>query len=278
MKFLGRVILVFFAAAAVLPVAFTVFGAFMGAQEFNCYYGFLDSGEAVYLAFHMFPDQWSGENIVTILLSTPEYLMKFWNSIGITAAIAAGHLLVSCLAGFGFSKFRFPGRGLLFGLVVILMMMPYQVTLVSNYIMLDRLHLIGGYGAVILPGIFSSFGVFLMKQVMDEVPQELLEAARLDGAGNIKVLARIVLPMCRGGIAALLLLNFADNWNMVEQPVVFLEKREQYPLSVFLAEPIWQTQPEIFACGLLALLPPLLLFAYFRDELADGIAASGIRL
>lgn len=270
MKFWGRVILAFFAAVTVLPVIFTVFGAFMGAQEFNYYYGMLSSGEEVYLAFHLLPDNWSLESFVTVLLSTPEYLMKFWNSVAITAAIAIGHLLVSCLAGYGFSKFRFPCRGPLFVLVVILMMMPYQVTLVSNYIMLDRLHLIGGYGAVILPGIFSSFGVFLMKQVIDGVPQELLEAARLDGAGQLGVLVRVVLPVAKGGIASLLILNFADNWNMVEQPIVFLERREQYPLSIFLAESFQQSGSEIFVCGLLALLPPFLLFAYFRDELMEG--------
>lgn len=203
--------------------------------------------------------------------------MKFWNSLGITSAIAAGQVFVSCLAGYGFSRFRFPGRYPLFVLVVILMMMPYQVTLVSNYIILDRLNLIGGYAAVILPGIFSSFGVFLMKQVMDEIPQEVLEAARLDGAGQIRTLLSVAVPVSKGGIASLLLLNFVDNWNMVEQPVVFLKEKSMYPLSIFLADSLSGSGTEIFACGVLALLPVLLLFAYFRDELAGGIAASSFK-
>lgn len=110
---------------------------------------------------------------------------------------------------------------------------------------------------------------------LNGIPRECQEAARLDGAGHLRVLTHVVLPVCKGGIAALLILNFADNWNMVEQPIVFLERREQYPLSIFLAESFQQRGSEIFACGLLALLPPLLLFAYFRDELVSGIAVSG---
>lgn len=277
MKIAAKIILVFMACLVLVPFLFTILNAFMGSEEFYYYYGTLNSKEEVYLAFHLIPDQWSGEGFVTILLSTPEYLMKFWNSLGITAAIVLGQIGISCLAGYGFSKFRFPGRYPLFVLVVILMMMPYQVTLVSNYIILDKLGLIGGYPAVILPGIFSSFGVFLMKQVMDGIPQEILEASRLDGAGHIRTLLAVALPMVKGGIASLLMLNFVDNWNMVEQPMVFLREKSMYPLSIFLADSISGSSMEIFACGVLAMLPVVLLFAGFRDELESGIALSSLK-
>ncbi len=277
MKIAAKIILVFMACLVLVPFLFTILNAFMGSEEFYYYYGTLNSKEEVYLAFHLIPDQWSGEGFVTILLSTPEYLMKFWNSLGITAAIVLGQIGISCLAGYGFSKFRFPGRYPLFVLVVILMMMPYQVTLVSNYIILDKLGLIGGYPAVILPGIFSSFGVFLMKQVMDGIPQEILEASRLDGAGHIRTLLAVALPMVKGGIASLLMLNFVDNWNMVEQPMVFLREKSMYPLSIFLADSILGSSMEIFACGVLAMLPVVLLFAGFRDELESGIALSSLK-
>lgn len=277
MRMAKRGILVLAAVLALLPFVYTILNAFMSAEEYYYYYGGMATGEEVYLAFHLLPDRWSLDALFTVLLSEPGYLMKFWNSIGITAAIAAGQITVSCLAGYGFSRFKFPGRRVLFVLVVILMMMPYQVTLVSNYIILDRLDLIGSYAAVILPGIFSSFGVFLMKQVMDEIPKEVLEAARLDGAGAIRRLVSVALPISRGGIASLLILNFVDNWNMVEQPMVFLKEKSKYPLSIFLADFTAGSGPEIFACGLLALLPVLLLFAYFRDELSGGIAVSGIK-
>ena len=277
MKALKNALLVLLSLLVLLPFLFTVLNAFMGSEEFYQYYGWLNQDAEVYLAFHLLPDHWSFEAFIQVLLAAPDYLMKFWNSMGMTAAIAAGQIFVSCLAGYGFSKFQFPGRYPLFILVILLMMMPYQVTLVSNYIMLDRLGLIGGYAAVILPGIFSSFGVFLMKQVMDGIPKEVLEAARLDGAGQLRVLLGIVLPISRGGIASLLVLNFVDNWNMVEQPLVFLEDASMYPLSIFLADSVQESGMEIFACGVLAMLPVLLLFAYFRDELISGISASELK-
>lgn len=229
------------------------------------------------MAFHLLPDKWSLEAFRKILLETPDYLMKFWNSVGITGAIVIGQILVSVLAGYGFSKFQFPGKNILFVLVIILMMMPYQVTLVSNYIILDRMGLIGTYAAVILPGIFSPFGTFLMRQVMDGIPKEVTEAARLDGAGQLGVLGKVVLPIAKGGIVSLLILNFIDNWNMVEQPLVFLQEAQKYPLSIFLAESVSESSMEVFACGVLAMLPPVLLFANFRDELISGIELSGIK-
>lgn len=277
MKLLKNVILTLLACLVILPFLFTILNAFMGSEEFFYYYGSLQTGEKVYLAFHLLPDRWSAEGFVTILLSAPDYLLKFWNSMGITAAIAAGQVTVSCLAGYGFSKFRFPGHYPLFVLVVLLMMMPYQVTLVSNYIILNRLKLLGGYGAVILPGIFSSFGVFLMKQVMDGIPKEILEAARLDGAGHFRILLEMALPIVKGGVGSLLILNFVDNWNMVEQPLVFLKEKSMYPLSVFLADSIAASGMEIFACGVLAMLPVVLLFAGLRDELENGISLSGLK-
>lgn len=261
-----------------LPLVYTASNAFMDGNELSYYYGSLwDFSSRRYITFHLFPDRWSLQSLYEVLFATPEYLMKFWNSLGMTILIVAEQTVVSVLAGYGFSRFRFPGRNLMFAAVVIIMMMPYQVTLVSNYIILDRLQLIGSYAAVILPGIFSAFGVFLMKQTMDEIPDEVLEAARLDGAGQWKTVFHIVLPMSRSGIISLVLLAFIDNWNMVEQPQVFLRDTQMYPLSVFLAQSVSDTGTVGFACGILALLPVMLLYMNFREELVSGIAASGVK-
>lgn len=277
MKMLGKIILFLMAAIVVLPLAFTVLNAFMGNEEFFRYYGGLLTGGTEYVTLHLLPESWTAEGFVTVLLSTPEYLMKFWNSMGMTTAIALGQISVACLAGYGFSKFRFPFRDQLFVLVIILMMMPYQVTLVSNYIVLDQMNLIGGYASLILPGIFSAFGVFLMKQSMDLVPQDILESAKLDGAGPLRIFFSIVLPCVKSTVASLLILNFIDNWNMVEQPLIFLQKKSMYPLSVFLAESINGSGVEIFACGVLAMIPVMLLFMNFHEELQKGIEASGVK-
>ena len=231
-----KMILLVCTGIILFPVAYTIMNVFMSTDEIMQYYSGIWMDNGTYAVFHIFPDQWSLESFYKVLLASPDYLRKFWNSIGLAGTIVIGQLIISILAGYGFSRFRFAGRNILFVLVVIIMMMPYQVTLVSNYIMLDQMGLIGSYAAVILPGIFSSFGVFLMKQIIDGIPPEIFEAARLDGAGQIHILAEIVLPLAKGGMAALLILNFVDNWNMVEQPLVFLKDERMYPLSVFLSQ------------------------------------------
>lgn len=277
MKALRRLILAAAAVLVLLPLAYTVTNAFMGADEIAHYYGGLWNGEERYVTFHLFPDRWSLQGLYAALLSTPDYLAKFWNSVGMASLIVAGQIAVSVLAGYGFSRFRFPGRYPLFVLVIIIMMMPYQVTLVSNYIILDRMGLVGSYASVMLPAAFSSFGVFLMKQTVDEIPREVLEAARLDGAGQWRTIFHIVVPLCRGGVLSLLLLSFIDNWNMVEQPQVFLREERMYPLSVFLAQSLSGAGAAGFACGVLALAPVMLLYMNFKDELVNGIAASSIK-
>lgn len=223
-------------------------------------------------SYGLLPTEWSLQGWKEVFWNRPHYLAKFWNSMGLAVAIVLGQVLISCLAGYGFSKFRFRGKEVLFFLVILLMMMPYQVTLVSNYLMLDGLNLIGSKWALILPGVFSPFGVFLLRQVFDTCPNELLEAARLDGAGNLRILFRILVPRCRAGVISLGILSFIDAWNMVEQPIVFLKSGYDYPLSVFLARMDGENIGALCTCGVLAALPVVLLFLYYDQELTEGVA------
>lgn len=269
------------ALLVLFPVIYTVCNSFMGNNEILHYYGDLVNSESQggnrWLPFHLIPDSFSLDGYYQILLRRADYLVKFWNSLFLTGSIVLGQTLLSCLAGYGFSKFKFKGSQILFVLVVILMLMPYQVTLVSNYIVLDRVGLIGSYLAVILPGIFAPFGVFWMRQVMDGVPDELMESAALDGAGRWRTLWQIMAPCCKGGLASLVTLSFVDNWNMVEQPLIFLKKRSMYPLSIFLSQINERTLGAAFASGILAMLPVALLFAFFQEELVEGISLSSFK-
>lgn len=277
MKTKGRIysvvrflILFLIVAIVLLPVIYTVTNSFMGADEIADYYG----GQSETAQFHLFPDDMSLSGYYQILLRQPDYLVKFWNSLGYTLLIVGVQVLVALFASYAFARYRFPLRNVLFTLVILLMMMPYQVTLVANYMILDKLNLIGGWSAVILPAVFMPLGVFILRQSMSGVPKELIEAARLDGAGDMRILFSIVAPRCKGGIAAVLILSFVDNWNMVEQPLMFLSERRQYPLSIFLAQANSQI-PEIgFACGVLAMLPVIILFLFFEDALVEGITAT----
>lgn len=264
--------LTLFAIFFALPIVYTVMNSLMSPAEVQHYYS--GSGQ---MTLHLLPDQFSLEEYYQILFRRPDYLMKFFNSLWPVTVIVIGQVCVSSAAGFAFAKFRFPGRDVLFFFVIILMMMPIQVTLVSNYIVLDQMGLIGTYFAIILPAIFSPFGVFLMRQVIAAMPDELIEAAKLDGAGNWRIFLRIVLPCSKSGVVSLVILCFIDNWNMVEQPIVFLKDAGKYPLSVFLSQ-INEMNPGLsFACGVLAMVPVALLFLFYEKELIEGIGFSNLK-
>ena len=258
------------------PMVYTVANSFMSSDETLKYYS-NDSTLGQHSAFHLIPDHVSFEAYFQLLLSRPDYLVKFWNSLWLTVTIVGGQVVISSLAGYSFSKLKFRGSSTLFYLVIVMMMMPYQVTLVSNFIVLEKLRLVGKYVAVILPMVFYSFGVFLMKQSFDAVPDEVLDASAIDGASEVQQLISMALPMSKPGLGSLIILGFLDAWNMVELPLVLLGDRSQYPLSIFLAQIITDNMALGFSCSVLALIPPLLVFLFFEDELVEGIMFSNLK-
>ena len=265
------------AVMTLFPLLYMVTNSFMGAEEFGRYYGKLSEGLSGRNPLHLIPEWITMDGYHEILIARPHYLMKFWVSMFISLTIMAGQVVVSCFSGYGFSQFEFKYKKTLFYLIIILMMMPYQVTLVSNYIVLDGLGLIGSYASLIIPGVFSTFGVFLITQVFSSMPRDIIEAAKIDGAGHFRILFRIVVPYNKSGIISLVILNFIDNWNMVEQPLVFLKDHYKYPLSVFLT---YINEADLglgFACGVLAALPVIFLFLFFKEDLARGIEYSNLK-
>ena len=264
--------------AILLPVAFTLLGSLMSPGEIEHYFGPVYEGAAEQaVRLHLLPDRLSLESWYQVLLRRPDYLIKFWNSLLLCTAIVLGQLIVSCMGGFAFAKYRFPHKNLLYYALIVLMLMPVQVTLVPNYIVLDWLGLLDRWACLVLPMALAPFGTFLMAQVFKSVPDELLDAARLDGASTGQQLVRIMIPAAQSGVVSLALLAFIDAWNMVEQPITFLQDTARYPLSVFLASVHSENFSLSFACGVLALLPVLLLFLFFQKELVQGIEFSGLK-
>lgn len=259
-----------------LPAIYMFFNSFMSPAEISDYYGnlFSEQGSA---SIHLIPDIFSLESYYQVLLRSSQYLQKFWTSILLCACIVAGQLIVSCMGGYAFAKHKFKGKNLLFYGIIILMIMPVQVTLVPNYIILSQIRMLNTYYAIILPAIFLPFGTFLMTQIFKSIPNEIIEASKLDGANTLKVMTYMLLPAGKGGAISLILLCFIDSWNMVEQPIVYLKDSNQYPLSVFLANVNYKNFSLSFACGILAILPVLLLFLFFNEELVEGIEFSGIK-
>ena len=271
-KMLSYGFLVFLTVVVLFPAFFMVLNSFIDNAELLQYYG-----SEGFAKLHFIPAQATIQAYVEILLVTPDYLMKFWNSIFIVSLIVAGQTIVACLGGYGFAKFHFPLKNTLLSIIIILMLMPYQVTLVPSYIVLDSFGLIGSYLSIILPGVFSVFGVFLLSQAFSSIPSNILEAAQIDGANAFQVFYKIVVPNGKMGIAAVVILTFIDNWNMVEQPLVFLRDPSMYPLSVFLSRINLSSLHIAFACGVLAMLPVTLLLLYMKEALVQGIEYAGLK-
>lgn len=209
-------------------------------------------------------------------IASPQYLLRFWASLfagGITTLFT---LLVSSMAGFSFAKYRFPGKRLCYGAMLLFMLLPLQVTLLPNYIVLDALGMLNTYASFIVPAMFMPFGTFLLTFTYKKIPDDVIEAARMDGAGTVRTLVSVATPVGKVGAASLAVLTFVDSWNMVEQPMVFLQSVQDYPISVYLAGES-APSPALFACGVLCIIPALLLLWFFKNELAQGIDISGTR-
>lgn len=306
-KILSIAVTVFLLAAGIMflmPTVLTLANSFMTSSEISANYGTMIENmtsdkkefisESVNLKF--IPDKVTFAQFRSVLLKSPDYLLKFWNSVILTVPITVFQVLTAIFASYGFA--RYPGKikSIIFFAYIILMIMPYQVTLVPNFLVADKLGLIDTTNstslakeveetfltpetkqrlAVILPGIFSPFSVFLLTKVMRRIPISYVEAAKLDGASEFQVLTSIYIPLCKGAIVSVTMLVFIDYWNMVEQPLVLMKNQDLHPLSVFLSQINAGDIGLAFAVGVIYMVPSILLFLYGEDYLVDGIVYSG---
>lgn len=266
-----------------MPTVLTIANSFMTSSEISANYGSMFSNmiqdskvfisENVNLKF--IPDKVTGEQYKSVLFKNPEYLIKFWNSVILTVPITVFQVLTALIASYGFA--RYPGKikGIIFFSYIILMIMPYQVTLVPNFLVADKFGLLNSRWAVILPGIFSPFSVFLLTKVMKRIPMSYIEAAKLDGANEFRILMKICVPLCKGPIVSVTMLVFIDYWNMVEQPLVLMKDADMRPLSVFLSQINTGDIGLAFAVGVVYMIPTVLMFLYGEDYLVEGITYSG---
>lgn len=231
----------------------------------------------IFLSFFSREGTVSVQQYYNVFLGTSDYLFRFWKSVLLGGCIVMGNLVLSVLAGFGFAKFNFKGKSALFFLLLIIMILPLQVTLVPNYMMLEQFNLLDTYWSLLLPSIFAPLGTFIMTRSFKSVPEGVMEAACLDGAGLFQTLCRVMVPMNKSGIVSVILLSYLDAWNMVEQPIAYLKDFERYPISVALAFEESAGSPEQVVCCLFVLLPPLFLFIRFHEELIKGIVLAEVK-
>lgn len=281
--FLGFLIALFFAVIFLAPIILTITNSFMSSSEIYSNYGVIfattESGGKVYVSetvnLKFIPDIVSFSQYITVLLKSPEYLLKFWNSVIYVVPIVIFQLFVALLASFGFTRYNGRIKQIIFFGYVILMLMPYQVTLVPNYLVSEWLHILDTKWAIWLPGIFSPFAVYLLTKFIRRIPVSVMEAAQIDGANEWKIFTNICVPLCKSSLFSVAILVFIDYWNMVEQPLILLSDSEQYPLSVFLSQINAGEIGLAFAVATIYMIPTLLIFLYGEDYLVEGITYQG---
>ncbi|WP_434751019.1 carbohydrate ABC transporter permease [Paenibacillus amylolyticus] len=276
--------LIVIAFILISPIVIIFTNSLMTEQEIGINYGLVGQmtkaavgREGIFANLKLIPDKVSLAQYGKVFIDNPKYLMMFWNSVFMVVPIIAGQTLVAALAAYAFSKLKFRGRDSMFLVYVMTMLMPFQVTLVPNYIMVDRLGMLNSISAIIVPGIFAAFGVFMLRQFMLDIPYAYIEAAKMDGAGHLRIFVTMIVPMIKPGLAALVILLFVDYWNMVEQPLIFLNDPFKQPLSVFLSTINQSERGMAFAASMLYMAPMVMVFLYAESYFIEGIQLSGVK-
>ena len=261
----------------VLPIVLLITGSVMDHYELTGYLTsvFMDGEE--FISWKLMPDYPSFENYGKLLFLTPQFFVLFWNSVKMVLCILAGQLLVGVPAAWAFAVYRVRAGKLLFALYVVLMLLPFQVTMLSSYLVLNRLSLLNTQKAVILPAVFSTFPIFLTYGGFRGIPGQLFEAARVDGAREWYIFLKMGLPLGKSGILSALVLGFLEYWNMMEQPMAFIDDKALWPLSLYLPEIVWGQAGYAFCASVITLIPAAFVFVMGQDYLEQGIIYSGLK-
>jgi len=225
-----------------------------------------------YLAFENFARAWN----------YPHTLFNQYaiNSLVIAVVSTVLAVALNALAGFAFAKYEFPGRTLLFYLVLATLMVPFQITMIPTYVTVAKLGLINNYWGVILPGTASAFGIFMVRQFMQSIPDELLDAARIDGSSEFGIFVRIIVPLSRTVLIVLGLLTFLYRWNDYLLPLLVLNRQQMFTLPIGITNFIGEYQAEwslVMAASLISIVPTVALFLYFQRYFVSGIAMTGMK-
>ena len=277
-KHILRATLLILALIGCFPIFFLVTSSFSGGGELGRILlpMFMERSQE-YVRFPLIPSHPTMQFYVQVLLDTPEFFVTFWNSMRITVVLLAVQLMVGVPAAWGFAKHEFPLRKTLFTLYIILMMMPFQVTMLSNYLVLERLQLLDTLWAISLPAGFSTFPIIIMYRFFKGIPDEVVEAARMDGASKVQLFYHIALPIGSAGVISAMVLGFLEGWSLIEQPMTFLTTRSLWPLSMYLPIITPETAGRVLAASVIGMIPAVLVFLAGKEHLEKGIMAVAIK-
>jgi multiple sugar transport system permease protein len=259
--------LVLGAAATLFPLFWMITASLMPAGEANTYPPRILPSRVTFAHY--------GELFTRLNLG-----QAFFNTTLLAVAVTLLSLLLNSMAGYAFAKLRFRGRGRIFGFLLAALVLPTQVAILPLFLLLREMHLISSYWGVILPGMASIFGIFLVRQYALSIPDELLDAARIDGASEFRIYWEIVIPLCRPILVTLAIFTFLGTWNDFLWPLVVLTDQSKYTLPVALAslfgEHVQDTEL-MMAGSVLTVLPVLLLFLFLQRHYIQGLLMGGVK-
>ena len=276
---ISRALLTLVALIILLPVVLTALYSFFSPEEIKAFMETRGNYDAsAWMEIKLAPRVFSLSQYYNILIEDVSVLRLLCNSAMYTVAILLGQALVIPAMAYALSRFRFRGRDAIFFIVIMLMLLPFQVTMVPNVLTLRAMGLLNTAWAVILPTCFAPFYIFLVRQFMVGLPREILEAAEVDGAGTFRCFIHVALPVCRPILGAAVALSFADCWNLVEQPLTYLAGQTQLmPLSVMFNQLTENPSGVEFAGAALYILPALLIYLYFQKDILSGIQLTELK-
>jgi alpha-1,4-digalacturonate transport system permease protein len=225
------------------------------------------------------PTRWAFENY-TEAFQMYNYMRYFMNSVIVTTVATILTLLINSMAAYAFAKYNFRGRDGLFVMTLAMIMIPLQVILIPIYLVVSSLGLVNTYWGMIIPAAATPTGVFIIRQYMLTIPDELIEAARIDGAGEFRIFARIVLPLCRPALAVVAIFSILWRWNDFLWPLLIAQKEELYTLPVGLALLNGQLVVPyniVLAMSVMSIIPVLFMFVFMQRQIVQGIAQTGIK-
>lgn len=228
----------------------------------------------------LFPINASFSNFERLFQQARDYWRWTLNSLAVALFVTMFHVIFDTLAGYAFAKKRFPGRNILFWIILSTLMIPDHVTLVPLYIVTRNLQLLDTLWAVIMPATASVFGIFLMRQYIQTLPSELEDAARIDGCSELGVFWRVIMPLAQPAIGALAIFTFVRNWNNYLWPVIVLQRTPNYTLPVGVVSLQGEFSTDygiIFAGAALAALPMIIFFLIFQRYFLEGVRMGALK-
>ncbi len=280
-----KIVLGLFCVLIISPILVVMFSSLLTEKQLYIIYGnmievrmgIFKLNQTHNIVFSNLAPDFTVKHYIDLFREEHEILNAYANSIKVTSAIVAGNTILSTITAFVLAKVPFKGSKYIYYMIIVLLIIPVQVTLFPNFIVFKELNILNNIASVIIPGIFNTFGIFILKQYMNYIPDEYISCSRIDGATYIKSMYFIVIPMSKPAILTAIVFSLIESWNMIEQPLVFLQDVDKMPLSLFLFNIKIENIGIGFSASVLFMLPILVVFLLCKKYLIKGIQLSGIK-